>query len=176
MDDNQKNNEWECLCSRHPMLKILFIGVLIFLATFCAFYVVADWHFKRMFEAQFMPPARMERMMRKDMHKMDKLMRENMRFSDKSANVIHIEQSKDFYKVIIDLRAFENNENNVKVSTNGNLLTINGRTVKKAKHDEQISEFQQQYMFGSNVKLDDLTKETDGNFYVITIPIENDEK
>jgi catechol-2,3-dioxygenase len=115
-------------------------------------------------------------MMRKDMHKMDKLMRENMRFSDKSANVIHIEQSKDFYKVIIDLRAFENNENNVKVSTNGNLLTINGRTVKKAKHDEQISEFQQQYMFGSNVKLDDLTKETDGNFYVITIPIENDEK
>jgi HSP20 family molecular chaperone IbpA len=172
MEENQKiKEEMSSMCSRHPLMKTLFIGFLIFLGAYCAFYVVADWHFKRMLDAQFMNPARMEHMMRKDMRKMDKLMRENKMFSEKSANVIHIEQSRDFYKIIIDLRAFENNENNVKVSENGNILTINGRTVKKSKNDEQISEFQQQFMFGNNVKLNEITKETEGNFYVITIPI-----
>ena len=74
----------------------------------------------------------------------------------------------------IDLRAFENNENNVQVSTNGNILTIVGRSIRKAPNNEQISEFQQNYMFGDNVKLQDLTKETNGNYYIITIPIEEE--
>ena len=74
------------------------------------------------------------------------------------------------------MRAFDNNENNVQVLTNGNLLTINGRTIKKSKHNEQISEFQQNYMFGNNVKLQELTKSTNGNYYTITIPIDNDEE
>ena len=29
-------------------------------------------------------------------------------------------------------------------------------------------------MFGNNVKLNDLTKETNGNYYVITIPIDKE--
>ena len=74
------------------------------------------------------------------------------------------------------MRAFDNNENNVQVLTNGNLLTINGRTIKKSKHNEQISEFQQNYMFGNNVKLIELTKSTNGNYYIITIPIDNEEE
>ena len=103
---------------------------------------------------------------------MDRMMfKEGKDFSRKSAHVIHLEQSKDFYKVIIDLRAFDNNENNVQVTTNGNILTINGRSIRKTKNNEQISEFQQHYMFGNNVRLADLTKETNGNYYIITIPI-----
>ena len=31
-------------------------------------------------------------------------------------------------------------------------------------------------MFGENVKLNDLTKETDGNYYVVTIPIGDNEE
>ena len=57
----------------------------------------------------------------------------------------------------------------------GNILTIVGRTIRKSKNDEQISEFQQNYLFGSNVKLEDLTKETYGNYYVINIPIKKGE-
>ena len=74
------------------------------------------------------------------------------------------------------MRAFDNNENNVQVLTNGNILTIRGRSIRKSKNNEQISEFQQNYMFGENVKLNDLTKETDGNYYVVTIPIADSEE
>ena len=31
-------------------------------------------------------------------------------------------------------------------------------------------------MFGENVKLNDLTKETNGNYYVVTIPIGDSEE
>lgn len=186
MDENQNYNEetvkvkeeFRPMCERHPLLKTLLTGLLIFLGAFCAFYVVSDWHFKRLFGPRFMPPSRMEHMMKKDMRMMDKMFRQEEEFSRESANVIHLEQAKDFYKVIIDLRAFDNNENNVQVTTSGNILTINGRSIKKSKHNEQISEFQQHYMFGNNVKLADLTKETRGNYYIITIPIgdKNSEK
>ena len=50
-------------------------------------------------------------------------------------------------------------------------MTINGRSIRKSKNNEQISEFQQNFMFGDNVRLKDLTKETNGHYYVITIPI-----
>jgi len=180
MEENQNykeetvkvKEELRPMCANHPIMKTLFIGLLIFLGAFCAFYVVADWHFKRVFGPQFINPEKMERLIQKDMRSMDKMMfKESKDFSRKSANVIHLEQAKNFYKVIIDLRAFDNNENNVQVTTNGNILTINGRSIRKSKNNEQISEFQQHYMFGNNVRLADLTKETNGNYYIITIPI-----
>ena len=184
MEENQKTEEsvkfkeeHHPMCANHPLMKTLMVGLLIFLGAFCAFYTVADWHFKNMIARTFMPPFphRMERMMAKDMRRMVNMMKKDFKFARNAAQVIHLEQTKDFYKILIDLRAFDNNENNVQVTTNGNLLTINGRSIKKTKNNEQISEFQQNYMFGDNVKLPDLTKETDGNYLVITIPIRETE-
>ncbi len=183
MEENQKNEETKIrreeypMCANHPVMKTLFVGILIFLGAFCAFYVVADWHFKRMFHPRFMPnPRRIERMMEKDMRAMDHTFAKERRFAKKAGEIIHLEQAGNVYKIIIDLRAFDNNANNLQVSTNGNILTINGRSIRKSKHNEQISEFQQNYMFGENVKLKDLTKETEGNHYIITIPIEENEE
>ena len=114
-------------------------------------------------------------MAEREMQSMEKMFGKAERgFARKAANIIHLEQMGDVYKIIIDLRAFDNNENNVQVSSNGNILTINGRSIRKSKYNEQISEFQQNYMFGNNVKLNDLTKETNGNYYVITIPIDKE--
>lgn len=163
------------MCANHPLMKTLFIGFLIFTGAYCAFYTVADWYMKNFIAPQPFPP-RMEKMFKNDMREMDRMFKNERFIPQKSAGVIHLEQSKDAYKVLIDLRAFDNNENNVQVLTNGNLLTINGRTIKKSKHNEQISEFQQNYMFGNNVKLKELTKSTNGNYYTITIPIDNEEE
>lgn len=184
MEENQKTEEtskvkeeYYPMCSNHPLMKTLMTGLLIFLGAFCAFYTVADWHIKNMFARTFRPPFhnRMERMIEKDMKTMDNMMKKEYNFSRKAANVIHLEQTKDFYKILIDLRAFDNNENNVQVTTNGHILTINGRSIRKSKNNEQISEFQQNYLFGDNVQLPDLTKETEGNYLVITIPIRETE-
>lgn len=179
MEENQRTEETvkvekysAPMCSNHPIMKTILTALLIFLGAFCAFYVVFDWHMKTLFPHAFRPIRHdMERMIEKDMGAMNGLMKEERRFAKKSANVIHLEQTRNAYKILIDLRAFDNNENNLQVSTNGNILTINGRSIRKSKNNEQISEFQQNYMFGSNVKLADLTKETNGNYYIITVPI-----
>lgn len=165
--------EYRTMCSNHPLMKALMTGLLTFLGAFCAFYVVADWHFKNSMHNPY--AGRMERIAEKEMQSMEKMFGKAERnFARKTANIIHLEQMGDVYKIIIDLRAFDNNENNVQVTANGNILTINGRSIRKSKHNEQISEFQQNYMFGNNVKLNDLTKETNGNYYVITIPIDKE--
>lgn len=183
MEENQKSEESvkireeiRPMCANHPIMKSLLIGLLIFLGAFCAFYVVADWHLKSLlrpaFSSGFGPShRRIEHMMKKEMRAMDKMLQPERKIAQKTGNIIHLQQSGDFYKISIDLRAFDNNENNVQVTTNGNILTINGRSIRKSKNDEQISEFQQNYLFGDNVKLSDLTKETQGNHYIITIPI-----
>jgi HSP20 family molecular chaperone IbpA len=157
----------------HLVIKPFWVGLLIFLGAFCAFYVVADWNFKHMF---FPNPRHVERMMERDMRSMDKMVKHENRMFKHAGNIIHMEQTPDFYKISIDLKAFDNNENNVNVSANGSILSISGRTVKKAKHNEQISEFQQNYLFGENVKLEKLSKETHGDILLIKIPIDNEEK
>ena len=164
------------VCEKHPLLKAVCTGLLIFLGAFCAFYVVTDWHLKRMltppFHNEFMKG---EQMIKKQMQEMDKAMKPERALLRKSANIIHLEQNAEEYKVLIDLRAFDNNENNLQVSANGNILTISGRSIRKSKNNEQISEFQQNYMFGDNVQLAQMQKETNGNYYVITIPIKEQE-
>ena len=161
--------------SNNCIFKCTLIGLLIFLGAFCAFYVVADWHYKTISTPDMIfNPKRIEHKMQKDMEEIDKLFMQDSKFSPKQSNIIHLEQMDKFYKITIDLRAFDNNINNIQVKIDGNNLMIMGRTVKKSKHNEQISEFRQSYLFGYNVKLNDLTKETYGNYYVITIPITNE--
>jgi HSP20 family molecular chaperone IbpA len=174
MDENQNiettNNEnyYHPVCDKHPFWKVLFVGLLTFLGAFCAFYVVSDWHFKRMMHFPF---ARMDRMYKNEMREMGKIFKAERDLAKRPAHVIHLERSRDAYRVLIDLRAFDNNENNVQVGVNGNILNINGKSVKTLRNNEQITEFQQSYMFGNEVNLKDLTKETKGNYYIITIPL-----
>lgn len=173
MEENQNTQEIKTerqyTCDKHPFWKALLCGLMLFVGAFCASYVLTDWHMKSLMSyMRPIPPHRMDRMLERDIKRFEK---EERNIARQSANVIHLEQNKDAYKIIIDLRAFDNNENNVQVSSNGNILTINGRSIRKSKNNEQISEFQQNYMFGDNVRLKDLTKSAEGNYYIITIPI-----
>ena len=160
-----------CDCPSHPFWKWLFIGILIFLGAFCASYVLLDWHTKAMF---LRPQRDFYRAMQNDMKIANKMMRAENTFAQRDSNIIHMKQDKDDYEIKIDLRPFDNNEENVQVTTNDRVLTISGRSVKKTKNQEQITRFQQSYMFGDNVRLDNITKEVDGNFLVIEIPIDRD--
>lgn len=176
MEENQKTEQSTVktnyhFCERHLVWKMILTCLLTFLGAFCAFYVVADWHFKRMLTP---PIGKMDRMIRREMRDINNMFRTEQGFAKHVANVIHLEQGKDAYRILIDLRAFDNNENNVKVDVNGNILTINGQSVKKSKRNEQIAEFQQSYLFGDNVNLKEMTKEAKGHYYIITIPISDE--
>ena len=153
--------------------KIVGICLLIFLGGFCAFYVLIDWHLKTLFMPQY--PTyfnNINSQIERDFNKINKEINEQEKsFQKHNGKVIFIEQNEDEYKITIDLKKFDNNEQNLNIKVLGNMLSINGRTIKKSNHHEQISEFQQSYLFGSEVKLEELTKNRVGNSYIITIPI-----
>ena len=46
MDENRNG----CFWCKHPICKSIFIALLVFFGAFAAFYVVTDWHFKRMLD------------------------------------------------------------------------------------------------------------------------------
>jgi len=180
MDENQHTTEEItkttniehkiCDCPTHPFWKWLCIGILIFLGAFCASYVLLDWHTK----AIMLRPRENDfyRIMQNDMNIANKMMKAEKTFAQNGSNLIHMEQTKDNYKIKIDLKPFDNNEENVQVSTNEHILTISGRSVQKTKNNERITRFQQSYMFGDDVKLDNMTKEVNKNYLIINIPIE----
>ena len=57
-DNNYRHEDFDdCFLCKHPALRHFLTGLLVFLGAFAAFYVVADWHFKRMFD----PAAQMRR-------------------------------------------------------------------------------------------------------------------
>ena len=169
---SEKNEKKECNsdCDCKAFLRGLGVSSLIFLGAFCAFYVLADWYIKSLFIPFSFSDKKIEKLIDRNIKMVDDFVKDNRKISDRS-NVIHMERADNYYKVKIDLRAFDNNPNNVHVSQNGNILSIQGRSVKKSKHDEHISEFTQRYIFGDNVKLEDIRQETNGNYYVITVPI-----
>ncbi len=181
MEENQQNTEEiktvneelkPCDCPAPPYLKWLLVGLLIFLGSFCASYVLLDWHTK----AMFLPPKHYDlyRTMQDDVKMANKIMKTEKIFTQNNSNIIHMEQTKDYYKIKIDLKPFDNNEENIQIATNEHILTISGRSVKKTEHNEQITRFQQSYMFGNDVKLEDMEKEVDGSNLFITIPIKKD--
>lgn len=177
MEDNHYRHEEfdNCLLCNHPVLKHILIGILVFLGAFAAFYVVSDWHFKRMMDPGYQM-RRFDRAMMRQEHRMDKLARKELsrqyRMDEKISNFIHIDKTDDAYKIIIDLKPFDNNEKNVEVTANGNVLTINAAGIKEARNKKAMIRYNQNFTFGDDVELSKMTKVREGNDYVITIPIE----
>lgn len=176
MDENTAQNEHNCICKRHPFIKVIFVSFSVFLGAFLAFYVVADWHFKRMFDPN-VQIRQMEKMMQNESRRMDRAFQEQGRQIRKmernSETFINIEREPDKYKITVDLRPFGNNENNIEVVPNGNVLTINAEGTSNKKGNEKILKISQSYMFDDDVNLNDITKTRLGNNYVIYVPADN---
>ncbi len=181
MEENRENREQEhhngdghCGC-KHPMMRHIFIALLTFLGAFMAFYVVADWHYKQMFDpiAQM---NRMDRMIRSDFDSMSKIAEKQImkgaRFAEKNESYIRLERADKSYKVIVDLRPFDNDEKNIEVSADGNVLTITAAGSSNKHGHERILKISQNYMFDEDVNLENMTKIRQGDDLVIYIPTE----
>lgn len=175
--EEYKHEEFDnCFLCKHPALKHVLIGLLIFLGAFCAFYVVSDWHFKRMMD----PVAQMRRfdrdMMRQE-RRFDKLARKEFqrqeRFDKHVAQFVHVEKLPDAYRFIIDLRPFDGNEKNVEVRAEGKNLVINAAGEKNSHNKEQILRYNQTFAFGEDINPNNITKVREGNNYIITVPTDD---
>lgn len=155
--------------------KYLLTGLLTLLGAFLAFYVVADWHFKRM-----MDPAlqmhRFEKAIMRQERQVQKAIKNDVNriniAEKRTAQFVHVEKFDDVYKVIIDLTPFDNNEKNVEIKTEGNTLTINAAGEKTSRHKQEIVKYSQVFAFGENIDANGIVKVREGNNYIITVPFD----
>lgn len=80
------------------------------------------------------------------------------------------EETKDYYKITMDLRPFNNDENNVKVSVKDNTVSISAKYKSKEKNSFSSADFSQSLTLPVKIEDDDIKKQKQGNFLVITIP------
>ena len=176
MEENFNHEEIKhCFLCKHPAVKFVLIGLLVFLGAFLAFYVVADWHFKRMLDP-LLQIQKMDKAMMRQERQMDKFVQKEFqkgqRMVQNTAPFIHVDRADDNYKIIIDLKPFDNDEKNIEVKANGNTITINGAGEKNSHHGQEITHYSQTFAFGERINAQDITKVRQGNNYIITIPFE----
>ncbi len=176
-DNNYRREDFDnCFLCKHPALKAVLIGLLVFLGAFAAFYVVADWHFKRMLDPM-VQMRKMDRAMMRQERQMDKFAKKEFQKADRmmvnTAPFIHVDKTDDTYKIVIDLKPFDNDEKNIEVKVNGNIVTINAAGEKNSRHGQAITRYSQTFAFGERINAQDITKVRQGNEYIITIPFDD---
>lgn len=180
METNQNNEHFHH--SKHCWMKYLMVALLTLLGSFLAFYFLTDYTIKRMLDPVYQM-KRAEKMMQhqeKKMINMGKKFEYNMAkdFEMMNApysvmNLVHIKKGDDSYEVVVDLKPFDGNPNNINVSVSNDILTINGKIEKNKQNKTKILNFSQSYMLDEKVQADKIRKETNKDNYVITIPFED---
>lgn len=160
---------------KHHLLKILGIILATFIGAFLAFYLAVDITLHRL-----LSPEYNIRKMEKILQKQEKHFRN---FDDKilehpfepkmAPMLVNLVKEPGEYKVVVDLKPFDNNEQNIKVQLNDNIVTISGEMDKNTKHEEKIINFTQSFSLDEDVIPVKMTKEKKGSKYIITIPFEN---
>lgn len=84
----------------------------------------------------------------------------------------HVEKTPDSYKIVINLRPFDNDEKNVEVKTDGNTVVINAAGEKNKHNKKEIIRFSQAFNFGEDIDTDNITKIRQGDDYIINVPID----
>lgn len=176
MNESPREEFHNCFLCKHPMLKHILVGLLIFLGAYSAFYVVTDWHFKRMLD----PALQMRRMNNaivKEERQFDKMARKEFqrqnRLDRQVSSFVHVEREPDFYRIIINLNPFDNNEKNVEIRTEGNNLIINAAGERNTRNHEQIIKYSQTFAFKDKIDASKIIKVREGNNYIITVPTED---
>lgn len=168
--NEEKHENWS-------WLKTLLLILAVFLGAFCAFYTVADWHFKRVLN----PAYQMRKFDRElinqqkmfdKMQKNDFKIREKINMEQNGNQFVRTEKLDDAYRITIDLKQFDNNPENVKVRTEGKMLLIDAVSEKKSKNRQQIAKYSQAFAFGDDIKENEITKVHEGTNYIITVPID----
>lgn len=170
-EDETKKNQW---------LKYLGIVGATLLGSFLAFYFVADMTIKHLTDPayQFKKFDKMMERQARDMDKMDRrMMREmGMPHFHKNKSMVMVDKDDDEYKIVVDLRTFDNNEKNVKFDLNNNMATVSASIEKEKRHEDSVIEFSQTFYLSGNLDKKNIKKEKERDKYVITIPIKDDNR
>ena len=158
---------------KHRFYKYLCIFFATLIGAFLAVYFVTDIAINRA-----MNPYHMMRKMDKEFSKMEKDMKFMNEFSYPQIGqigIVDFSKNSDEYKFVIDLKPFDNNPNNISITTNDSSITLSGEAVIDKKNKETFTSFSQTYSLNEYANIKKMTKKQVRDKLIITVPIEEDE-
>ena len=88
---------------------------------------------------------------------------------------INLVKEPSEYKIIIDLKQIDANEDIIDIQIQNNELTIKGEVDNKVRGQEKIIKFTQTYYLDEKVNEQEIAKERKGDKYIINLPFEIEE-
>lgn len=159
------------------LIKFAALLVTLFLACYLAVYYIMD----QIRHSYYLPAVPIENI--------DRIIKEQDRMFEKELGAFPMhnkalkrmaspietykDDKKDAYKIIINLKNFDNNEKNIKLNINDNNVTIIATNTNTTKKEENFYTYTQSFNLPEKINTKLITKEKLGNKYIITLPLEN---
>lgn len=177
IENETKSSSAECHCAENKKwIKYVLICLSAFLGAYLAVYYIVD-QVRHEYYSPFMRFDNLDKVFREQEKAFDDFEKTTMNFNVEmlGKTPVNIETIKndDVYKVIIDLKEFNNDEKNIKLDVKQDRLSISGESLKKDKNSQSEYSFSQNFSLPENVDVSKVTKEKVDNKYVITLPILN---
>lgn len=153
-------------------LKILGIIILGFIMVFAAFYLAIAVALHQLLDPVY-NANRIEKLLKqqeKNFEKFEYDLGEHPFLPKSRPMLVNLVKENNEYKIIVDLKPLDGNENKVNVKIKDNIISVNGELDKQTHKGEEIINFSQSYYLDENLKTDKMTKEKRGDKYIITIP------
>lgn len=139
--------------NKNYYIKLMLIFLAVLLGTFAAFYTGFNITYNKIAASQFKKAV------------YDKPFEPKM-----SSRLVNLIKEDNKYKVIIDLKPLDNNENLIDFDIDDNVIKISGTSEKQDSHREQIINFSQAFYVDEEINSDNISTEKIGNKYIITVP------
>ena len=156
-------------------LKILGIIILGFVMIFAAFYLAITVALHQMLDPVY-NSKKIEKLIKqqeKNFEKFEYDLGEHPFLPKTRPMLVNLVKENDEYKIIVDLKPLDGNENKVNVKIKDNIISVNGELDRQTHRGEEILNFSQAYYLDENLQTDKMTKEKKGDKYIITIPFIN---
>ena len=147
--------------NNNQILKYAGILIAVFLATFCAVYVVIDMNRNRLGFTPFVV----------GFQQFEKIFDEDSKYVEKNTPApVKIESKSDKYIITINLKAFDNDPENLDIDIEENGVKISGKVIKNEDNETRESSFYQSVMFPNKINDEKATQEHKNNKLIITLP------
>ena len=156
-------------------LWILGTVLTTFLVLFLAFYLAMSLVANKIHDPEYRM-KKFEKMLAKQEHRLENYqdrMMDNPFQPKMRPMLVNLTRENGEYRVIVDLKPFDNDPSGINVNLDGNVLTINGELDKKFHGNEKIINFRQAYFLDEKLDIDKMTTEQKGDKYIITIPVDD---
>lgn len=143
------------------ILKYAGILIAIFLATFCAVYVVVDMNMNRLGFTPFVV----------GFQQFEKIFDEDSKYVEKNSPArVKIESKSDKYVITINLKSFDDDPDNLDITIAESGIKISGKVIKNDNNQVRENSFYQSVMFPQKINEDKASQEHKGNKLIITLP------